>query len=75
MKLFITHGGLLSTTEAIYEGVPIIGIPIFADQACNVMTIEVQGAGELLRYQDISKKSVLEKIHRLLNDSRYNFNF
>jgi len=32
VKLFITHGGLLGTTEAIVEGVPILGIPIFGDQ-------------------------------------------
>ncbi|XP_063620709.1 UDP-glucosyltransferase 2-like [Cydia splendana] len=34
--LFITHGGLLSTTEAIHFGVPILGVPAFADQFQNV---------------------------------------
>jgi len=32
VKLFITHGGLLGTTEAIIEGVPVLGLPIFGDQ-------------------------------------------
>lgn len=32
VKLFVTHGGLLSCTEAILRGKPIVGIPIFGDQ-------------------------------------------
>lgn len=34
--LFISHGGLLSTTETIHFGVPIVGVPVFADQFLNV---------------------------------------
>ncbi|XP_059051819.1 UDP-glucosyltransferase 2-like [Achroia grisella] len=34
--LFITHGGLLSTTEAVHFGKPIIGIPVFGDQFTNI---------------------------------------
>ncbi len=33
-KLFITHGGLMSTEEAIYHGVPIVVMPGFRDQVC-----------------------------------------
>ena len=36
LVVFVTHGGLLSTTEAVHFGVPIIGIPVFADQFMNV---------------------------------------
>lgn len=32
VKLFVTHGGLLSCIESIYRGKPVVGIPIFADQ-------------------------------------------
>lgn len=71
MKLFISHGGLLGTTEAVYEGVPILGIPIFGDQRTNVRAIESNGAGELLDYNDITKEVVLEKIQRIINDPKY----
>ena len=32
IRLFLTHGGLFSNQEAVYHGVPFIGLPVFADQ-------------------------------------------
>ncbi|KAG7309344.1 hypothetical protein JYU34_005291 [Plutella xylostella] len=34
--LFITHGGLGSSTEALHFGVPIVGVPISFDQFLNI---------------------------------------
>ncbi|CAK1587785.1 unnamed protein product [Parnassius mnemosyne] len=35
VKVFISHGGLLSTLETLRYGVPTIAIPVFGDQRCN----------------------------------------
>ncbi|CAL1675285.1 unnamed protein product [Lasius platythorax] len=36
IRAFITHGGLMGTQEAIAYGVPMIGIPLYADQFMNI---------------------------------------
>lgn len=40
---FITHGGHLSSTEAIHFGVPIIGVPVFFDQFVNINKAAAKG--------------------------------
>nr|CAD7439936.1 unnamed protein product [Timema bartmani] len=45
MKAFISQGGLQSAEEAILMGVPLIGIPFFADQDLNVKMIVERGIG------------------------------
>ncbi|KAJ8709297.1 hypothetical protein PYW07_009123 [Mythimna separata] len=36
VRTFITHGGQLSSIEAIHFGMPIIGVPVFFDQFTNI---------------------------------------
>ncbi|KAJ8711854.1 hypothetical protein PYW08_008808 [Mythimna loreyi] len=43
MVLFITHGGLLSLTEAVHFAVPVIVIPVFADQFLNANQAQRKG--------------------------------
>ncbi|XP_031781625.1 UDP-glucuronosyltransferase 2B2-like [Nasonia vitripennis] len=38
VRAFITHSGLMGSQEALYFGVPMIGIPLFGDQVRNVAT-------------------------------------
>ncbi|KOB70242.1 UDP-glucosyltransferase [Operophtera brumata] len=63
--LFITHGGLLSTTEAVHYGKPIIGIPVFADQFTNVQRAAEKGFGkrvELSYTMDAELKVQIDEI-------------
>ncbi|XP_055619395.1 UDP-glycosyltransferase UGT5-like [Toxorhynchites rutilus septentrionalis] len=71
VKLFITHGGLLSTTEALYFGKPMIGIPVFGDQMMNIRRSVRAGYAVLLEYQDINEATVHRAIHTVLSDPSY----
>jgi UDP:flavonoid glycosyltransferase YjiC (YdhE family) len=69
----MTHGGLLSTQEAIYAGVPIVGIPIFGDQRMNVLRAVKAGYGVMVSIKNITRSSILEAIEVGLNDERFLF--
>lgn len=70
VKLFIGHGGALGVNEAVYESVPILGIPIYADQTVNLKTLQTHGAAEILEYEDINDETVLNKLQLMLNNDR-----
>lgn len=74
VKLFITHGGLLGTTEAIVEGVPVLGIPIFGDQQMNMAKTIARGYGLQILVSEISEENLSNKINELLNNPKYNEN-
>uniref|UniRef100_A0A0K8VGV4 UDP-glucuronosyltransferase 2B1 n=1 Tax=Bactrocera latifrons TaxID=174628 RepID=A0A0K8VGV4_BACLA len=71
VKFFITHGGLLSTTESIYHGKPFIGIPIFGDQFLNMNRAETGGYGIGVDYNGFTKEKFQSAIERMLNDESY----
>lgn len=70
IRLFITHGGYLSITEAVYHGVPVLGIPFFADQPKNMRQVENAGFGIRLEYENITESSVSWAIEELLRNTR-----
>lgn len=70
MKLFISHGGLMGTQEACYCGVPTLGIPFFADQYLNVKNYESMGLSIQVKYEDITKETMLSALKRLTQDPK-----
>nr|QPA18404.1 UDP-gluconosyltransferase [Trialeurodes vaporariorum] len=66
VKLFISHGGLMGTIEAVSEGKPILGMPMTADQGLNIRALESQGMAVFLDYQHIDKKTLMQSMREIL---------
>nr|CAH7731538.1 unnamed protein product [Callosobruchus chinensis] len=71
MKLFVTHGGILSTLETIYHGVPVLALPLFADQKSNAARAEEAGYGKYILFSKITEDNLDDALRMLLNDPKY----
>lgn len=71
LKLFLTHGGNLGTTEAMSEGVPLLGIPLFGDQMVNMKRAVAKGYALTLDIKNITEETVSKALDELLNNPKY----
>ncbi|KAJ0176676.1 hypothetical protein K1T71_007855 [Dendrolimus kikuchii] len=74
IKVFISHGGLIGTQEAIFNGVPILGIPIYADQYNNLLQTETHGFGKILEYHTIDEMTLDKALNEVLYNKSYEIN-
>ncbi|KAK5648758.1 hypothetical protein RI129_003650 [Pyrocoelia pectoralis] len=73
-KLLISHGGALSTQEAMYHGIPVIAIPFNTDQHSNAGKLASRSMGKILNYEDITTDSLYSAITEILNNPMYSRN-
>ncbi|CAH1156089.1 unnamed protein product [Phaedon cochleariae] len=74
LKLFITHGGLLSTTETLHYGVPILALPVFGDQRLNAAKAVAAGYGLSLNFLDLTEDKFSSTLNELLRNPKYREN-
>ncbi|KAJ4449073.1 hypothetical protein ANN_00468 [Periplaneta americana] len=70
VRAFITHGGMLGTQEAVYCGVPMVGIPFGLDQMYNVRNCVEKGVAVELDYYSITNETIIAALNAVINDSR-----
>lgn len=65
---FITHSGMLSTSEAMHCGVPIVGVPLFGDQFSNADSAMENGLGVVVDIYKLNRDVLEESLRTVLHD-------
>ena len=60
----------MSGLEAVYRGVPVVGMPFLFDQKANVEKFLAKGLGVKLDYSTLTKESILSAVREILNNDR-----
>ncbi|XP_015110876.1 UDP-glucuronosyltransferase 2B19 isoform X2 [Diachasma alloeum] len=74
VKLFITHGGLMGTQEAIAYKVPLVGLPLFGDQYANIGNYANKKVAIALSLEGLTADSLTNAVKTALNDPSYRNN-
>ncbi|XP_055457041.1 LOW QUALITY PROTEIN: UDP-glucuronosyltransferase 3A2-like [Psammomys obesus] len=71
IRLFVTHGGISSVTEAIQHGVPIVRLPVNFDQPYNMVQVETKMFGISIQLQDVNEETLVWTIKQVMEEKRY----
>nr|CAI9707303.1 unnamed protein product [Rangifer tarandus platyrhynchus] len=70
-KAFITHGRTNGIYEAIYHGIPMVGLPLFAEQHDNIERVKAKGAAVRLDLETMSSRDLLNALKEVINNPFY----
>lgn len=70
-KLFVTHGGMNSANEGLYYGVPLVVLPLSADQPIIARQVVNLGAGIQLHMQSLTANQLRETVDHVLNQPSF----
>ncbi|XP_073717010.1 UDP-glucuronosyltransferase 2C1-like isoform X1 [Misgurnus anguillicaudatus] len=73
-RAFITHGGTNGIYEAIYHGVPMVGIPLFGDQPDNMAHMKAKGAAVIIDFYSMKTEDLLDGLNAVITDTSYKEN-
>ncbi|XP_042107413.1 UDP-glucuronosyltransferase 2C1-like isoform X3 [Ovis aries] len=73
-RAFITHCGTNGIYEAIYHGIPMVGIPLFGDQHDNVARMKAKGAAVAVDLQRLTSADLLNALKAVINNPSYKKN-
>lgn len=73
-RAFVAHGGTNGVQEAIYHGVPILGLPLMFDQKDNLSRMKARGVAKVLDLATLNRDTFLEALTEVLVEPSYSKN-
>lgn len=73
-QAFVAHGGTNGMYEAIFHGVPVLGLPLLFDQFDNLHRLKVRGAARVVEAHSLTKDDFLEALKDILETPSYRTN-
>ncbi len=70
-KLFVTHCGQNGQLEAIHHGVPMVGMPFWADQWSNAERMQEKGYGKVVNPHNFEVRELHETIKEVIGNPVY----
>lgn len=70
-KAFVTHGGTNGVQEAIYHGVPVVGLPLFFDQPENLSRIKSKGGAVIVDIATLDRHIFAEALRTAVYQPSY----
>ena len=65
----IMHGGMNGINEALYNGVPVISLPLGGDQGANAGRLQHHGLGIQLNQQTLTSEAIKESVNRIESEN------
>ncbi|XP_069578905.1 UDP glucuronosyltransferase 5 family, polypeptide G1 [Brachyistius frenatus] len=73
-RAFVAHGGTNGMYEAIYHGVPVLGLPLLFDQFDNLHRLKLRGAARVAEAKSLNKDNFLEALQDIIESPSYRNN-
>ncbi|XP_062392407.1 UDP glucuronosyltransferase 5 family, polypeptide D1 [Sardina pilchardus] len=74
IKAFVAHGGTNGVQEAIYHGVPVLGVPLFFDQFDNLLRVRERGGGLILDLSELNQHTFHASLQEITQNPSYREN-
>ncbi|XP_026210541.1 UDP-glucuronosyltransferase 2A1-like isoform X2 [Anabas testudineus] len=69
-RAFVTHGGTNGLYEAVYHGVPLVGVPLFGDQSDNLARLSRRGGAIVLNFNQLTVDELTETLNTVIDQPR-----